>query len=175
MRTLYLALETTGPDPDRDAILGIGLLDDDGAVLVDTLVHPRRLADWPAAGRCRLTPEDVANAPLLDELVPGLIAAVREARVVVYDAAAQVPFLRGVLTHATEVQCAMRAFATALGQHDARQGAWQRHPIGVAAAHVGHDGADRRHRAIADCHATRAVWQWLQAQPMPGQGIADVA
>jgi hypothetical protein len=42
MRTTFLDLETTGLDPVRDEILEIGILDDGGEILLDSLVRPER-------------------------------------------------------------------------------------------------------------------------------------
>jgi DNA polymerase-3 subunit epsilon len=42
MRTVFLDLETTGLDPRTDEILEIGILDDAGRVLLDSLVRPER-------------------------------------------------------------------------------------------------------------------------------------
>ena len=49
MRTVFLDLETTGLDPRTDEILEIGILDDAGRVLLDSLVRPERHRRWPGA------------------------------------------------------------------------------------------------------------------------------
>jgi hypothetical protein len=41
MRTLFLDTETTGLSGERDRIVEIAIIGDDGSVLVDTLVNPR--------------------------------------------------------------------------------------------------------------------------------------
>jgi len=46
---VYLDLETTGLDPAADEILEIGILADDGTVLLDSLVRPIRHRTWPRA------------------------------------------------------------------------------------------------------------------------------
>ncbi|MEA1050570.1 exonuclease domain-containing protein [Lamprobacter modestohalophilus] len=63
-RTLYLDLETTGLNPKRDEILEIGLLDDDGQVLLDSLVRPQHHRHWLGAQTIHgIRPEDVGDAP----------------------------------------------------------------------------------------------------------------
>jgi DNA polymerase III epsilon subunit-like protein len=49
VRTVFLDLETTGLDPRTDEIVEIGILDEDGRVLLDTLVRPVRHRSWPDA------------------------------------------------------------------------------------------------------------------------------
>jgi DNA polymerase-3 subunit epsilon len=108
MRTCYLNLRASGPNPDRDEILEIALLDDAGAILLDSFVHPCLPTIWPDAWQvARIAPEDVANAPLINELHPNIIEAVWDARVVIYNAADHAPLLREVLAHAAKVRCAI--------------------------------------------------------------------
>ncbi|RKT37954.1 3'-5' exonuclease [Thiocapsa rosea] len=170
MRTRYLNLRASGPNPDRDEILEIALLDDAGAILLDSFVHPRLPTIWPDVWRvARIAPEDVAKAPLIDELHPIIIEAVWDARVVIYNAADHAPLLHEVLAHAAEVRCAMQAYASAADEYAVPQDTVQCPPLGVAAAHVGHVWTDRPHRALAACRATRAVWHWTNAQAAPNQ------
>ena len=80
MRTVFLDLETTGLDPRADEIVEIGILDEDGQVLLDTLVRPVRHRSWPGAQRVDgIAPADVQDAPTLDELRPRIIEAVSDA------------------------------------------------------------------------------------------------
>ncbi|ESQ14925.1 MAG: hypothetical protein N838_30690 [Thiohalocapsa sp. PB-PSB1] len=80
MQTVYLDLETTGLHPSRDEIVEIGILDDQGQPLLDTLVRPIRHTSWPEAEynngispvkkdtRKNVTPvkKDTRNSTLLD-------------------------------------------------------------------------------------------------------------
>ncbi|NCA72601.1 MAG: 3'-5' exonuclease [Sphingobacteriia bacterium] len=163
MRTTFLDLETTGLDPIRDEILEIGILDDDGNILLDSLVRPERIQTWPAAQRINgIDPVAVANAPTLAALRPRLIEAVAGTRVVIYNASFDSGFLGTDLVGAAEVVCAMKAFAATFS--DRR---WRK--LGAAAAHVGYVWPGNAHRAIHDCMATRAVWYWTNAQAAPIQ------
>ena len=77
MRTVFLDLETTGLDPRTDEILEIGILDDAGTVLLDSLVRPERHRRWPGAEAIHgIAPEDVADAPKLEELRPRIIRSI---------------------------------------------------------------------------------------------------
>jgi DNA polymerase III epsilon subunit-like protein len=61
-RALYLDLETTGLDQQQDEILEIGLLDDDGRVVLHSLVRPERHG-LGAQAIHGIRPEDVEVAP----------------------------------------------------------------------------------------------------------------
>lgn len=169
MRTIFLDLETTGLDPATDEILEIGILDDDGEILLDSLVRPERHTSWPEAERINgIGPADVADAPPLAVLRPRLIEAVAGTRVVIYNASFDTGFLGADLLSSTaEVLCAMRAFARVFGAWDDRHGTWRWQRLVKAAAHVGYEWPGNAHRAIHDCMATRAVWHWTNAQTSP--------
>ena len=162
MRTVFLDVETTGLDPRTDEILEIGILDDAGTVLLDSLVRPERHRRWPGAEAIHgIAPDDVADAPTLDELRPRIIAAVHDALVVICNAQFDAGFLRYELDAAAEVRCAMREFAAVYGEWSARHGGWRWQKLHIAAAHVGFAWDGASYRAINDCRATRAVWRYL--------------
>ncbi|MEA3642265.1 MAG: 3'-5' exonuclease [Lamprobacter sp.] len=166
-RTLYLDLETTGLDPNRDEILEIGLLDANGQILLDSLVRPEHHRHWIGAQAIHgIRPEDVRDAPTLDSLRPQLIALLTDAEVVIYNAEFEQGFLRAELATAASTHCAMRAFAEVYGEPRSYRGyRWQK--LQVAAAYIGYAWPGSAHRAIHDCQATRAIWHWLQQQPEP--------
>lgn len=171
--TLYLDLETTGLDPTRDEVLEIGLLDDEGRVLLDSLVRPLRHQHWIGAQAIHgIRPADVQDAPILDELRPRLIELLSDADVVIYNALFDSEFIRAELEQAAAVHCAMRAFADVYGEPSARPGRYRWKKLQVAAAHVGFEWPGNAHRAIHDCQATRAIWHWLQEQGTDLQAFA---
>jgi DNA polymerase-3 subunit epsilon len=66
---LYLDLETTGLHAPLDEIVEIAIIDDNGAVLLNTRVRPVRQTEWPEAQRIHgISPRDVAWAPTLAQL-----------------------------------------------------------------------------------------------------------
>ena len=160
--TIYLDTETTGLNPPGDEILEIGILDDQGRVLVDSLVRPVNHRAWPGAQAIiGISPADVANAPTLDELRSEIIEAVKGRVVVIYNAVFDSRFLPAELEHAAEVKCCMLPFAEVYGEwNDYRQNyKWQN--LMTAASYVGYQWSASAHRAIEDCRATRAVWRYL--------------
>ncbi|MGB5732946.1 MAG: 3'-5' exonuclease, partial [Thiohalocapsa sp.] len=156
---VYLDLETTGLDPATDEILEIGILDDDGTVLLDNLVRPQRHRTWPRAQTIHgISPADVCDDPMLDALRQRIREAVADRQVVIYNAPFDAGFLSLELEGAAGIHCAMRPFAAVYGEWSSRYNEWHWQRLHVAAAHVGFQWPGDRHRAINDCQATRAVW-----------------
>ena len=70
-----LDLEFTGPDPERDAIIEIGAVkfrDDQVLDEYATFVHPGRVIPLPITNLTGIRNEDVAGAPTLHHVLPGL-------------------------------------------------------------------------------------------------------
>ncbi|MCB1882127.1 MAG: 3'-5' exonuclease [Gammaproteobacteria bacterium] len=161
MDTVYLDLETTGLGSD-DEILEIGILDDGGKVLLDSLVRPVRHAAWPEAQAINgIAPEDVEHAPILDSIRPLIVEAVRNKRVVIYNADFDTRFLPYELRHAACVECCMLTFAGRYGEWRSERGDYQWKRLVFAAEYVLHQWQGTKHRALHDCMATRSVWRYL--------------
>ena len=161
MDTVYLDLETTGLGSD-DEILEIGILDDNGAVLLDSLVKPVWHTSWPEAQAINgIAPEDVEHAPSLDDIRLLIVESVRDKRVVIYNADFDTRFLPYELRYATCVECCMLTFAGRYGEWRSDRGSYQWKKLSFAADYVLHQWQGTKHRTIHDCMATRAVWRYL--------------
>ena len=69
-RVLFFDLELTGVY-NHDEILSISITDGKGKIIMDTLVKPLRKKKWKQTEKIHgITPEMVADAPTLDELIP---------------------------------------------------------------------------------------------------------
>lgn len=73
-----LDLETTGLDPSHDAVLSLAAVPVRGGQVrlserFETLVQPGRGFDVASIRHHRLTPDDVANAPTLDAVLPDFL------------------------------------------------------------------------------------------------------
>lgn len=160
-RTVFLDIETTGLYADIDEILEIGVLDDDGNVLMDSLVRPQLIDTWPDAQKIHgISPADVAAAPTLAELSPRIIKAVDGVRVIIYNAAFDSRFLSRELAHAKSIACAMTSFAEVYGDWSPYHGDFTWQSLSTAAQYIGFS-YEKKHRALDDCRATRAVWRYL--------------
>ena len=146
--TVYLDTETTGLSPPRDEILEIGILDDKGRTLVDSLVRSENHRTWPGAQAIHgISPSDVANAPTLDELRSVIIEAVRGKEIVIYNAVFDSRFLPE-LVYAAEIKCCMLPFAEVYGEWNdfCQNYKWQK--LTTAASYVGYKWPASAHRAI---------------------------
>jgi DNA polymerase III epsilon subunit-like protein len=161
--TVYLDLETTGLYPPTDEIVEIGILAGDGSVLLDTRVRPVRNASWPAAEDIHgISPDDVRQAPTLEELSETIAALVRGKTVVIYNAQFDSRFLPRELAGAAAIRCCMLAFAEHDGEWSEWHGNYRWQKLSTAAASVRFAWPGQAHRAINDCMATRAVWRYLR-------------
>lgn len=69
-RVLFFDLELTGVY-NHDEILSISITDGTGRIVMDTLVKPAHKKKWKQTEKIHgITPEMVADAPMLDELIP---------------------------------------------------------------------------------------------------------
>ena len=154
---LYLDTETTGfSAPAGDTIVEIAIVDDAGRTILESLVDPRRKIPWQASGIHGITDDMVRGKPTLEALLPRIREIVTGEQVVIYNSTFDTQFFPGGLRQARIVSCAMTRFADTLG------GRWRK--LDVAASHVGHRWAGNAHRALADAHACRSVWLWLEVQ-----------
>lgn len=158
---VYLDLETTGLNPS-DEILEIGILSDDNTVLLDTYVKPIHHTVWHEAQQINgISPDDVKNAPSLDEIRSQIIQHIKDKTVVIYNAGFDYQFLEAELELAKDVECCMLKFAPVYGEwHDYWENyTWQ--SLKTAAKYVFFKWEEEAHSAIGDCKATRAVWHYL--------------
>ena len=69
-RVIFFDLELTGVY-DHDEIISISIVDANGKVIMDTFVKPMRKKKWKNTEKIHgITPDMVADAPLLDDLIP---------------------------------------------------------------------------------------------------------
>ena len=118
---LYLDTETTGLG-ETDEIVDIAVIDNDGRVLLDTLVKPRRPIPAGATAIHRIADHDVVGAPSWPEVYPVLLDALSgHHHVVVFNA----DFDRRLIQQScaahrlappvTRWHCAMKQYAAFVG------------------------------------------------------------
>ena len=160
--TAYLDTETTGLDSD-DEIIEIAIVDAEGQVLLNTLVRPTHLTEWPEAQAINgISPAMVADAPLLADIEEAIEMAVAGEDVVIYNAAFDAGFLGALLRGAVSIKCCMLDFAEVYGDRSDYWGNYTWQLLATAANHVGFAWPANAHRARADALACRAVWRYLR-------------
>lgn len=161
--TIYLDTETTGLHVgDGAALVEVAVVDDDGSVLLNTLVNPGCPVPASATAIHGITDAMVRDAPLAADVVARVLDLARGQRVVIYNAAFDAQFFPGMREVAASVECCMLRHAKWRGIWSNYWNGYRWHKLVDAADHAGHDweGHDA-HRALADTLACRAVWLWL--------------
>ncbi len=160
-KTIYVDHEATGGHPPRDTIYEIAMIDDEGRIIIDTLVNPER--PLPSGARYRgFTDEDFFGKPTLRELWSTIEAIITGVHVVCYNADADSRFYPKRLAAAGHVSCAMRRFAPVYGDYSAYHNDYSFKSLKVAADYIGYRPDGPPHRALTDAFTCRAVWRWLE-------------
>ena len=156
---VILDTETTGLGL-TDEIIQIGILAPDERVVLDSLVRALARESIPAAATAvhGITLERLAGAPTFPELAPRIAEAVRERRIVAYNAEydrrllTQTALMTGARKPDAQWECAMLAYARFVGEWDFRKNdyRYQRLPSGD-------------HSAIGDCRATLKIIRAMAA------------
>ncbi|WP_027093610.1 ATP-dependent DNA helicase DinG [Cohnella thermotolerans] len=160
MKFAVLDFETTGTSPDQDEIIqaGLALIDETGAVnhVFATLVKPEKpIPDWIT----RLTgigDEDVREAPMLEEMLAGLVPLLQDAVLVAHNVGFDAAFLQAALDRCGYLPFAGRMIDTvelsrlAYPTQSSYRLSSLTHSLGVF--------HDRPHQADSDALATSAVF-----------------
>lgn len=81
---IVLDTETTGLDPTTDELLSIAIIDGNGTMLLDSLVHPYRVSSWPKAQKVNgISPAMVRDAPSVYQMRDTVDSILSGARVIV--------------------------------------------------------------------------------------------
>lgn len=159
--TLFLDTETTGLH-GHIGIVEIAIVDQDGNVLIDTLVNPEMPIPAQATAIHHITDADVVGAPALAEIMPRVNQIIRGKRVVIFNRSYDQRLFPCRLNQARSVHCAMLRF----GQLSIASGRGNG-TLASAAAWAGHVWTGSPHRALADSLAAASVWRSLDAAQIP--------
>lgn len=152
-KPIFIDTETTGLNHDgTDEVLDIAIVDSDGTTLLNTLVRPVRHTTWPTAQAVHgISPQDVANAPTWESVLPKIAAICTGRTVVFYNATFDTSFFPADFF--ATVVCAMRRYSelnyNCIG--------WVK--LSDAAAASGYSAQGKYHRALEDALACRHIWQ----------------
>lgn len=159
-----LDTETTGLD-DSDEVIEIGVIDEKGVVLLDTLIKPSvSTISVQSTNIHGITYDDTKNAPYFSEVLPSLLEVCRGRRVIIYNSDFDNRLLMQSTSNFEEKEalknilgnsCLMMLFAQyygELGKHSSFR--WKSL---IFAAEYFDVPVIRAHRAIADCQMTLGV------------------
>jgi DNA polymerase III epsilon subunit-like protein len=153
--TLYLDTETTGLTT-CDRLIEIGVVNDFGQVVFESLINPGIPIPAEATAIHGITDEMVLNAPTFLDLAAQLTDILHgDGTIVIFNADFDTRFFPDGFWNGLRVHCALERYALATGR---------RRKLERAAKAAGHGSKTAGHRAVADAHACRAVWQWLDRE-----------
>jgi len=157
--TLFLDTETTGLDRS-DRLVEIGVVDDAGAVVFQSLINPDMPIPREVSAIHGITDAMVREAPRLDAVAAALRAMlIADGKVVIYNAEFDRRFFPRRFWADITVSCAMLRYRDEVGRWD---------KLGGAAKRAGHVWDGQAHRAVADALACRSVWNWLEQRSRVG-------
>ena len=157
MDTIFLDVETTGLNHSRDKIVDIGIVDEDGNVLLNTLVNPEIPIPFGASRIHGIRDDDVVCAPSYDEIKQTVKKLCDGRHVVAYNASFDMGFLQDV--EPAKISCAMLAYSEFYGQRSDYHGGYKWQKLSTATTNMRYDwGDDLEHRALSDAKACRYVW-----------------
>lgn len=163
--------ETTGLDGQAE-IVEISILDQDGRVVLDTLVKPLKPIPAEATAIHGITNDMVATAPSWAAIHERVAEIVASKPLVIYNAdydlrlMAQTAAQYGLTPIEAEVGCAMLAYAEFYGDWNEYRGSYRRQRLTNAADQQGVVIDGKAHRALADVKMTLGVIKAMAASPV---------
>lgn len=156
----FIDTETTGL-ADDDGLVEVAICDQNGTPIFQSLVKPSK-SEWPHAQAIHgISPDDVANAPKIEEIALIVKALCKGKTPVFYNAGFDTRFFPAG-TFETEPVCVMMEWAAYKREVCPKRGGWRWHKLVAAAEEVGHQWTGQAHRAMADAQATASVWRFLR-------------
>jgi DNA polymerase III epsilon subunit-like protein len=162
LRPVYLDTETTGSGP-KDEIIEIGIVDDDGQTLFESLVKPIGKVPADATRVHGIRDEMLAAAPRWMHVWPKVEAILMGRQVAIYNAEFDLRLMQQ--THALykirwqfpgEAFCVMKLYAKFYGEYNPRTMDYKWQSLANAGQQCG-IALPNAHRATADVLLTRAV------------------
>jgi DNA polymerase-3 subunit epsilon len=164
---VYLDTETTGMHFNSE-VIEIGIIDDQGQVLLDQLIRPRGKMD-PAAARVHgITLEMLATAPTWEQAWPQAEAVLTNRRIGVYNVEFDLRLMKQSHSHAwlswslpdTNFFDIMKIYARYYGDWDPFRKSFRYQSLEIAGRQCGIH-LPNAHRAVDDCLLTRALLHYM--------------
>jgi ATP-dependent DNA helicase DinG len=155
-----LDLETTGLDPQRDAIIEIGAVKFRGDEVLDTfatLIDPARPIPPKITDLTGIADQDVANAPRLFDVLPRLTSFVRDLPVIAHNVSFDLGFLQRQRALLDNLGIDTFELASMLIPHASR------YSLGSLAKEVGIT-LPATHRALDDARVAQALYMKMFAR-----------
>ncbi len=165
-KVLFFDLELTGVY-NHDEILSISIVDGTGKLIMDTLVKPARKKKWKQTEKIHgITPDMVADAPMLDALIPQLKALFEDAEILIaYGISTDYSHIKYIYDTEAErealhkkARCAANEFVRFQSEHYPEM---VHASLGDAMERLGIEWEGVAHTSIADTIGCAKVWEKL--------------
>ena len=111
MEDVYLDIETTGLDPNEDEILEVAIVEENGKILLNTLIKPCHHGQWDQAEKINgISPAMVKDVPKKAQVDSLIAKAIKGRNIYIWNAKFDTAFLPYLQKHAKKVICAMEEF-----------------------------------------------------------------
>ena len=174
MSRIVIDTETTGLDPEKDELLQLSIIDDEGNVLFNSLFRPERTHTWDAAQAVNgITPEMVMDAPNIADKKDEISRIVEQAEAIVgYNTMFDIIFLTNndihlPADHSFDVVDVMRDFAPIYGEWSEKKRDYKWQKLTKAAEYYGYDWESHpegAHNSLGDCYATLHVYKSIKKE-----------
>lgn len=176
MENKYIVLdtETTGLNAAEDELLQVSIIDNEGAVLFDSYIKPTQHTEWAEAEHINhITPEMVADAPIIAEVMPEITDILkRYDKIVGYNVRFDADFLKNngaEFADNTNFVDSMKIFSLYFSADN------KRCKLTEAADYFCYDWSEHKeaHNSLGDCFATLYVYKKLTTDTMTIERVID--
>lgn len=167
MNAIVIDTETTGFDKEKDELLQVSIIDEEGNTLFDEYVCPERVREWPEAQNVnQITPEFISSYPCISVFKDQLQRILQAADLIIgFNTQFDLGFLAAAdITPRDDVQQVdvMREFAPIYGEWSTNNQNYRWKSLWVCAEYYGYDWAETRmHNSLADTKATLHCYKEL--------------
>ena len=159
---ICMDIETTGLT-EIDEIVEISMIDENGSILLHSLVHPYWMSSWEDAEAVHgISPEQVKDAPYLHELIPRIYAALSSASTCIgYNLYSDLSMLPDSLCE--NLSCTidvMQEFSSIYGEWSDYYEDYKWQSLSTCAAYYGYEF--HAHDSLEDARATLFCYRQMQ-------------
>lgn len=172
--TCYLDCETTGLTSE-DEILKISIINQDGIILLNEFVKPRKHKSWPKAEALHgITPTMVEHAPLSMDLILPMVIDIYKVtkKVVIYNAEFDANLFINFYSYEenldeidliySKTACCMKRFSRIYGNYSEYYNDYKHQSLSTAMDFFNLQWIGKEHDCLSDVFACKSVWEALE-------------